>query len=73
MGTERVGNTVTLAGSVAVARQAVSEWLNRNAEFRTALNWRRLEIWGRLQDRPHSLLPKTVVLLERSLDPDGKD
>jgi len=67
------GNTVTqVAESVGVARQTVSEWLNRHHGFRAALNGRRQEIWGQLTDQLRALLPKALDALGRSLDEDGR-
>jgi hypothetical protein len=62
------GKTVTeTATAVGVARQTVSEWLNRSAVFRAGLNGRRQELWVTNADRLRALLPEAVEALAGEL------
>ena len=62
------GKTVTeAAAAVGVARQTVSEWLNRSAVFRAGLNERRQELWTANTDRLRALLPEAVEALAGEL------
>jgi transposase-like protein len=62
------GKTVTeAAAAVGVARQTVSEWLNRSAVFRAGLNGRRQELWVANTDRLRALLPEAVEALAAEL------
>jgi hypothetical protein len=62
------GKTVTeAAAAVGVARQTVSEWLNRSAVFRAGLNGRRQELWIANADRLRALLPEAVEALAGEL------
>ena len=62
------GRTVTeAAATVGVARQTVSEWLNRSPEFRAGLNERRQELWAATGDRLRGLLPDAVDALAGEL------
>jgi hypothetical protein len=62
------GKTVTeAAAAVGVARQTVSEWLNRSAVFRAGLNGRRQELWVANADRLRALLPEAVEALAGEL------
>ena len=62
------GKTVTeAAAAVGVARQTVSEWLNRCAVFRAGLNGRRQELWVANTDRLRALLPEAVEALAAEL------
>lgn len=64
-----VGRKVTdVAGEIGVARQTVSQWLNRDDEFRAALNVRRRELWQATSDRLRSLLRKALDAIEGRLD-----
>ncbi|MBX3276438.1 MAG: helix-turn-helix domain-containing protein [Acidobacteria bacterium] len=63
------GATITAAaGAVGVSRQTVSEWVNRDAEFRATLNRRRAELWTEQSDRLRSLIPKALDRLEAALE-----
>lgn len=63
------GSSVTAAAEVVgVARQTVSEWLNRNYVFRAELNRRRNELWAERTERLRSLVPKALDVLEHELD-----
>ena len=67
-------DTQEAADALGVTRQTVSRWLNHDAEFRAALNARRLEVWGAAADRLRNLLPRAVAVVEGALavDPDPK-
>jgi hypothetical protein len=62
------GKTVTeAAAAIGVSRQTVSDWLNRNADFRASLNARRQELWEAMGDRLRALLPDAVEALASEL------
>lgn len=62
------GRTVTdAAEAVGVARQTVSEWLNRSNTFQAEVGRRRGEVWDCAVDRLRGLLPKALDLIEREL------
>ena len=64
-----VGRTVTeVAIQVGVARQTVSEWLNRRPGSQAALNQRWCELWLSSSDRLRALLPKALDVLETAID-----
>ncbi len=68
------GKTVTeAAAAVGVARQTVSDWLNRSAVFRAGLNGRRQELWVANTDRLRALLPEAVEALAGELRGGGGD
>jgi transposase len=63
-----VGHTVTeVAKGVGVARQTVSEWVNRSPAFRAALNGRRQELWREASDRLRNMLPKALGVIDDQL------
>jgi len=63
------GATVTAtAEAIGAVRQTVSEWLNQNAEFKAALNRRRLELWNEQSDRLRGMLPKALDCVEAFLE-----
>lgn len=59
--------------AVSMTRQTVSEWANRDARFRAALNRRRAELWMEQRDRVRALLPKAVERIERAFEADDGD
>jgi hypothetical protein len=61
------------AEAVGVTRQTVSEWANRDPQFRAALNRRRAEVWAEQKDRVRALLPKAVERIERAFQADDGD
>ena len=63
------GKTVTdTAQALGVARQTVSEWLNRHHGFRAAVNRRRSELWSDLVEKLHGMVPKALQALEGALE-----
>ena len=50
-----------------MARQTVSEWVNRGVAFRAGLNGRRQELWDANCDRLRALLPDAVEALATEL------
>jgi hypothetical protein len=68
------GVTITgAAEAVGVSRQTVSEWANKDSNFRAALNKRRAELWTEQTDRVRALLPQAVDRIERALALDDGD
>jgi len=63
------GQSITAtAEAVDVARQTVSEWVNRHCGFQAALNQRRQDVWRDCADKLRALLPKALDTLEAELD-----
>jgi murein DD-endopeptidase MepM/ murein hydrolase activator NlpD len=63
------GETVTAtAAAVGVTRQTVSEWLNRDADFRAELNRVRKETLDAGADRLRGMLQKALDALQAGFD-----
>jgi hypothetical protein len=60
-------NLTAAAEALGVARQTVSAWVNKDAEFRAALNRRRQELRAELHDHLRALAPAAAEALEQEL------
>jgi len=61
-------NDTETANEVGVTRQTVNTWRHHDPVFIAALNARRRELWGDVQDRLRSLALRAVDTLDGALD-----
>ncbi|MFL5911208.1 MAG: hypothetical protein ACJ768_11625 [Gaiellaceae bacterium] len=55
------------AAELDVDRATIWRWRNHNADFQTALNGRRKEVWEGLQDRFRNLIPRAFDTIEQAI------
>ena len=65
-------NVTGAAKAAGVTRQTCSEWLNRSAEFQSALDERRAEMWRESVVKARALVPRALEIVEDELSGDRR-